>query len=151
LAEVEALAAEAGWRVRRLSAAGPEPWDVGLVDTFGQLPRYYGLASAVFIGGSLVPHGGQNPLEATSLGKPVAFGPHMHNFQAIAHELLGHHAAVLVAGPPELAGLLARLLDDPAAAAALGARGQEITERFQGATQRTIDALRPFLQPARSA
>jgi len=69
LEEVEALVRRAGWKPVRLSSGSPGGWDVGLVDTFGQLPLYYGLATLVFVGGSLIPHGGQNPLEATGLGK----------------------------------------------------------------------------------
>ena len=145
LAEVEGLIRHAGFSCARFSQTVGGRWDVGLVDAFGQLPRYYGLATIVFIGGSLIPHGGQNPLEATSLGKPVIFGPSMHNFAAIAHELLGHHAAMQVAGSRELAPLFDELIADPAAAQQLGRRAQELTERFQGATQRTLTALQSLL------
>ncbi len=118
---------------------------MGLVDTLGQLPRYYGLATVAFIGGSLIPHGGQNPLEAAGAGKPVVFGPSMHNFESIAHQLLAHHAARQVADADELTRLLDELLADPAGSQAMGRRAQELTERFRGATQRTLDALAPLL------
>lgn len=148
LAEVEELVQRTGLTIRRLSQPGAErPWDVGLVDTFGQLPLYYGLATAVFIGGSLIPHGGQNPLEAASLGKPILFGPFMHNFETIAHQLLAHHAARQVTGGEELPGLLQELLAHPTEAQAMGRRAQALTEQFQGATQRTLEALRPLLEP----
>jgi 3-deoxy-D-manno-octulosonic-acid transferase len=146
LAEVEGLVRDAGLRSVRLSQTEhAASWEVGLVDTFGQLPRYYGVGSIVFIGGSLIPHGGQNPLEAASLGKPVLFGSSMDNFSTIAHELLGHHAALQVADGRELAQLFEELLDNPAQAQAIGARGRELTERFRGATQRTLEALQPLL------
>jgi 3-deoxy-D-manno-octulosonic-acid transferase len=146
LSEVEGLIRESGLRLLRLSQAERTvSWDVGLVDTFGQLPRYYGVGSIVFIGGSLIPHGGQNPLEAASLGKPVLFGPSMDNFSTIAHELLGSHAALQVADGRELAQLFEELLDNAAQAQAIGRRAQELTERFQGATQRTLEALQPLL------
>ncbi len=146
LGEVEGLIRGAGFAGRRLSEPGTAaPWDVGLVDTFGQLPLYYALATAAFIGGSLIPHGGQNPLEATSLGRPVVFGPHMHNFEAIAHQLLAHHAARQAADGAELTEILQELLSRPEDAQAMGQRSQELTERFQGATQRTLELLAPLL------
>ncbi|MBI4340899.1 MAG: 3-deoxy-D-manno-octulosonic acid transferase [Candidatus Omnitrophica bacterium] len=151
VAEVEGLIRRSGLTVTRLSSASSaDRWDVGVVETFGQLPQYYSVATVVFIGGSLIPHGGQNPLEAASLGKPVVFGPSLHNFSAIAHQLLAHHAARQVAHAGELSGLLRELLADPASAAAMGQRAQELTERFQGATQRTVDAVAPWLQGGRA-
>ena len=149
LTEVEALIRHAGYRSVRLSALGQgAAWDVGVVDSFGQLPVYYGLATVVFIGGSLIPHGGQNPLEAASLGKPVLFGPSMHNFSVISHQLLAHHAACQVSGPADLASLIGELLDQPQQAAEMGRRAQALTEQFQGATVRTLEALRPLLKGA---
>ena len=146
LAEVEALLRQALARVVRVSAVrSGEPWDAALVDAFGELPRYYALASVVVIGGSFIPHGGQNPLEATSLGKPVVFGPSMHNFEAITHQLLAHHAARQAADERELAALFAELVERPEDARQMGRRAQELTERFQGATQRTMEALRPLI------
>lgn len=146
LQEVEQLVADAGLTRFRLSQApAGADWHVGIVDTFGRLPLYYSLSDAVFIGGSLIPHGGQNPLEATSLGKPVAFGPFMGNFEAIVHELLAQHAAVRVQSGEELGELLELLLEHPDRASTMGRQAKEVTERFQGATHRTITALKPFL------
>lgn len=148
LAEVEGLVRRTGLTIRHLSQpdAG-SPWDVGLVDTFGQLPFYYGLATVVFIGGSLIPHGGQNPLEAASLGKPITFGPFMHNFETIVHQLLAHHAARQLTGGEQLAGLFQELLAHPTEAQEMGRRAQALTEQFHGATQRTLEALRLLLEP----
>jgi 3-deoxy-D-manno-octulosonic-acid transferase len=84
-------------------------------------------------------------LEAASLGRPVVFGPSMHNFEAIAHELLAHHAARQVASGDELTRLLAELVANHAEAQAMGCRAAALTERFRGATQRTLDALQPLL------
>lgn len=145
LAEVEALLAHRGLAAARASRISGGDWQVGLVDAFGQLPLYYGLATAVFIGGSLIPHGGQNPLEAASLGKPVVFGPSMHNFEAITHQLLAHHAARQAEDPRELARLLEELVLDPNEAQAMGRRAQALIEQFQGATRRTLEALAPLL------
>ncbi len=146
LSEVDGLIAHAGLRGCRLSQVGADtPWDVMIVDTFGQLPRVYGLATVAFIGGSLIPHGGQNPLEAASLGKPLLFGPSMDNFAAIVHELLAHHAARQVSNERELTDVLQELLFDPSQANEMGRRARELTEQFQGATQRTLEALHPWL------
>ena len=146
LAEVEALVRQCGLAPRRVSRAEGNSWDVALVDAYGQLPCYYALATIAFVGGTLIPHGGQNPLEATSLGKPVVFGPSVHNFETIVHQLLAHRAARQVGSAQELEGVLSELLTHPADAEAMGRRAQEVTEQFQGATQRTLEALKPLLK-----
>lgn len=150
LAEVEGLVRRAGLASIRLSQSAnlqhmQTAWQVGLVDTFGQLPLYYALAAVVFIGGSLIPHGGQNPLEAAGLGKPVLFGPFMHNFEAIAHELLGNRAACRVDNSRDLSVLFEELLTDAPNAEAMGRRAQALVEQHRGAAQRTLDALKPIL------
>ncbi len=152
VAEVESLVRQAGLKAVRLShGANAGRWEVGIVDTYGRLPYYYGLATIVFIGGSLIPHGGQNPLEATSLGKPVVFGSSMENFQSIAHQLLAHHAARQLTSGEEATALFNELLANPTETQAMGRRAQEVTERFQGATQRTLDALKPLLNQQRAS
>lgn len=136
----------AGFTASRFSQGnGTGTWDIGIVDTFGQLPSYYALATIVFIGGSLIPHGGQNPLEAASLGKPIVFGPFMHNFADIAQQLTAHQAARQLESPAELAKTFQALLTDRADTLAMGARARALTERSQGAVQRTLDALQPLL------
>lgn len=145
LAEVEGLIRQAGFSPVRLSrVAATEAWVVGVVDTFGELPRYYALANLVFIGGSLIPHGGQNPLEAASLAKPIIFGPHMHNFADIAQQLLADQAAWQVRGSDELPAAVTRMLMSAAEAQAMGRRALELTERSQGALARTLEALQSF-------
>ena len=139
------------FRDRGLSGANQaSSWEVGLIDTFGQLSLYYGLASLVFIGGSLIPHGGQNPLEATSLGKPVIFGRFMDNFAVIAHQLLAHHAAYQVAGGDELIRVMEHFIAQPKEAAVMGQQAKEVTERFRGATQRATDVITPYLSGDRA-
>lgn len=146
LDEVEGEARQAGLRVARLSSVqNATSWDVGLLDRFGELSRYYGLATVVFIGGSLIPHGGQNPLEAASLGKPVVFGPSMHNFSEITQQLLGRQAARQLANKEDLIPALKVLMADPAAREVMGRRAQETIAQCQGATQKTLDLLQPLL------
>ena len=145
--EVEGLIRQrrlAGHRTSRLLET-PGPWDVAIVDTLGQLSTYYGLATVVFVGGSLIPHGGQNPIEPASLGKPVLVGPWMQNFAEITERLLTHQAAWQVHNGSELTTHLTRLLTDGAAAATMGRRAQALTEESLGCAQRTLDALAPFL------
>lgn len=147
LAEVEGLVQQVGFTSRRLSETSRGTrWDVGLVDTFGQLPRYYGVATVAFIGGSLIPHGGQNPLEAASLGTPIVFGPSMHNFADIASQLTNSQAARQLSSAAELTPTLRGLLQDSASAHAMGRRAQELTERSRGSLQRTLDALQSVLK-----
>ena len=147
LDEVEQEVCRAGFKVARCSNVPPSaPWEVGLIDRFGELPRYYGLATVVFIGGSLIPHGGQNPLEAASLGKPIVFGPSMHNFSEITQQLLEHQAAWQVSRPGDLIPALQALIADPAGRDRMGSRAQDTIARCQGATQRTLELLRPLLQ-----
>lgn len=150
LSEVEHCVRNAKLQCVRLSAISGEAWNVGVVDAFGQLPHYYGLATLVFIGGSLIPHGGQNPLEATSLSKPVVFGRYMDNFAAIAHQLLAHHAVRQVGGPEELSRVIEELAANPEAAAVMGKQAGEVTEQFRGATQRAMSAIAPWLQEDKS-
>jgi len=152
LSEVEGVVARAGFAVRRCSReARATRWDVGLVDTLGQLPRYYGVSTVAIVGGSFIPHGGQNPLEPACLEKPVVFGPSMHNFAEIARQLLAHRAAVQVSREVDLAATLRELLMKPDEARAMGRRAAELTASYQGVTQRTVEALRPFLTAAASS
>jgi len=144
LAEVESLVRSAGFACARASHPGAA-WDVLLVDAFGQLPRYYSLARVAVVGGSFIPHGGQNPLEPASLGRAVVFGPFMHNFADIARQLTADGAARQLTSQAQLLPALRELLSDPAAADRMGRAGQAAVARYAGATQRTLDALAPLL------
>jgi 3-deoxy-D-manno-octulosonic-acid transferase len=142
-AEVAKVVAAAGFRgARRTTLSGP--WrdeDVLVLDTIGELAQVYPLASVVFVGGSLVPAGGHNILEAAVAGKAVIVGPHMENFQEVADEFLAEGALVQVASVDELAGQVAALLADPARRAAIGERARGLIHRNRGALRGTVDAL----------
>ena len=131
--------------------AGAVPEDFGsrrhvvLVDTTGELARLYAVATVVFVGGSLVEHGGQNMIEPAALGKAVVFGPHTWNFRDTVELLLGAGGAVQVPGPEGLPAALDRLLSDPARREELGARARRMVEESKGATQRNFEAVKPFL------
>jgi 3-deoxy-D-manno-octulosonic-acid transferase len=116
-----------------------------LLDTVGELEAVYSLADVVFVGGSLLRHGGHNMMEAASLGKPVVVGPHTFNFRGEV-DLLA--AAGGLAQVDDAKGLEARLvawLESPADAAATGERGRHAILSSKGATARTLEVLRPML------
>ncbi len=132
---------EMGKALRALSADA-----VVLVDTIGHLESFYGACDVAFVGGSLVPRGGQNMLEPAALGRPVVFGPHTTNFRNDVELLLGAGGAIQVGSADGLANVLVTLLTDPAAAQALGQRAVALIARNQGATARTLELLDPILQ-----
>ena len=122
--EVERLLRQRELRYRKRSQAGDEgqPGDyaVLLLDTLGELPRYYGCADVAFVGGTLVPAGGHNLLEPARWGKPVLFGPHCSNVAGTARELLRQGGGVEVRGRDDLLREVAGLLCDRARASAMG-------------------------------
>ena len=112
-----------------------------LLDSVGELTRIYPFATAAFVGGSLVPTGGHNPIEPAAAGVPVCFGPHMTNFREIASTFLENGAAVEVRSPEELFAFAARMFDDPAARAAYGARARKTVQQNRGAAARTAERI----------
>jgi len=113
-----------------------------VLDTLGELVRFYALASVAVIGGSFYPGvNGHNPLESAALGTPTVFGPYMRNFVDPARELVQAGGAVQVAEPEGLADTLHRLLAESHERAGLSARAREAVRRNQGATERTLDLL----------
>lgn len=119
-----------------------------LIDTIGELGRAYRLATVAFIGGSLVPTGGHNPLEPAVWGVPVLSGTHVHNFQEVYDEMTSAGGARLVADADELRISLAAWLDDPKLAQSAGAAGREVVEQNRGATSRTATALLALIKGA---
>ncbi|MEZ6004479.1 MAG: 3-deoxy-D-manno-octulosonic acid transferase [Planctomycetota bacterium] len=112
-----------------------------IADTVGELDRLYSMATIVFVGGSLVPHGGQNMLEPAAAGKPVLYGPHTGNFRQETALLEEAGAARRVADAEELARVLATWHQDPAGWARMGQVGMGVVEKSRGATERTTAAL----------
>jgi len=115
--------------------------DVLLLDSLGELAGLYRLATAAFIGGTLVPTGGHNPLEAACWGTPVVVGPSMENFRQIAEEFDRQEAWERVRDAEELASLWTRWLDAPEAAARIGERGKSLIEANRGALPKTLEML----------
>jgi 3-deoxy-D-manno-octulosonic-acid transferase len=123
--------------------AAPE---VLLLDTIGELAGILELADVVFVGGSLVPTGGHNILEAAYWAKPVVFGSHMENFQDIARLFLEANACVQVQDAAGLAESVLKLFGDRAAAERLGERGKQVLEKQMGATGRVLAQIRRLLE-----
>jgi len=119
---------------------------VTLADTTGELRRLTALATIVFVGKSLPPHGeGQTPIEAAAAGRPIAMGPGMSNFRDASNGLVAAGGAVRVASAAELADVADRWLRDPAARAAAGLAASEWHRVNRGALQRTVEAIRAEL------
>jgi 3-deoxy-D-manno-octulosonic-acid transferase len=118
---------------------------VVLLDSLGELAGLYRLAAAAFIGGTLVPTGGHNPLEAARFGVPIAAGPAMHNFREMAAAFDAAGAWRRVADARELAAAWREWLGDPAAARETGGRGLRLVEENRGALARTLEMLQPLL------
>lgn len=148
--EAEGLARAEGLRVVRrteLSVDGAPQADVVILDTIGELAHLFQVATAVFVGGSLMDHGGHNILEPAVHGKPIVFGPHMSNFAEIAAAFLEARAAIQVADAGELAAVWVRLVGDASARARLGAAARALVESNRGATPRTLAAVAALLPP----
>lgn len=118
---------------------------VYLADTLGELGLFYRLGSLAFIGGSLVPHGGQNPLEAARLGCPPLFGPHTGNFDAMTTHLIEAGAARRIGDVDELASEVDALFADPAARERMARRGLEAGAAEEAVLVRIQQALAPLL------
>ncbi len=140
--------------LRRSACVGTarvEPAKVILLDSMGELAALYQLASAVFVGGSLVPKGGHNILEPAFYAKPIIVGPHMENFREITREFLRREALVQVPGVTEqelveqLRAVFSRLLSDQTYAEQLGQNARQAIEANRGATERTVEAIAALL------
>lgn len=118
--------------------------EILLLDTIGELASVYAVAAVAFVGGSVVPAGGHNPLEPAQFGVPIVMGPHYANFRAITEDLLGEDA-ICIAAPGELAGRLRDLLIDPDKAREMGRRARHVFERQAGATERCVVAMRELV------
>jgi 3-deoxy-D-manno-octulosonic-acid transferase len=121
--------------------------DIYIADTIGELGLFYNLVPVAFIGGSLVPHGGQNPVEAIKLGAAVLTGPHWRNFADAYDELLRAGGCQQVGDAATLAEAALSLLGDTQARAAMMARAEGAIARMGGALPRTIVELERFLPP----
>jgi 3-deoxy-D-manno-octulosonic-acid transferase len=123
--------------------------EVVVLDTIGELAQVYQIATAVFVGGSLVENGGHNILEPAVFGKPIVFGSHMQNFKEIADTFLAHEAGIQVSHARGLEEALLGLLTDPVRRARLGAAARALVESNRGAKDKSLAVIAQVL-PLRS-
>jgi 3-deoxy-D-manno-octulosonic-acid transferase len=147
--EIAALAATAGIRAElRSEGAVPEPGtEVYVADTIGELGLFYRLASLVFVGGSLVPRGGQNPIEPAKLGAAILHGPHVHNFADVYAAIDRAGGARPVADGEALTQAVIELLGNGALIREMARAAGGVVAGLGGATERTLAAIEPYLAP----
>ncbi|MBI5777876.1 MAG: 3-deoxy-D-manno-octulosonic acid transferase [Planctomycetes bacterium] len=119
-----------------------------LLDTLGELNKVYQIADIVFVGGSMIPHGGQSILEPAAAGKPIVFGPDMSNFQDIANQLIKENAAMSVSNKSGLHQALLSLLAEPERRNRIGTKAREVISRYQGATTQNMEFIRKLVDHA---
>ncbi len=142
----EELRAQGLTVTRQALGETPDPrTDIHLGDTLGDLGLWYRLSPLAFIGGSLVAHGGQNPLEAARLNAALLMGPHSHNFTEIVALLSADRALTEVADQTELEAALRRFLAEPALAAAQAGRAARLLDQQGRALEETLAALHEVL------
>ncbi len=145
-----------GWKaVRRSNLKFTEPLaddaDVLLLDTIGELAGLYGLADAVFVGGSLVPVGGHNLLEPAFFSRAPVFGPHMDSFREMAAQFLSARAGIQVRSGEQLGSVWVQLIRENELRERLGNTARQLIERHRGATERTLAEIARLLNADRTS
>jgi len=146
------IATTAGLRsvLRSCGASPAGEIDIYVFDTLGELGLVYRLALIVFMGGSLVRHGGQNPIEAIKLGAAILHGPHVSNFGEIYEELDRASAAELVIDADELTARIGAWIRDGAERERIAAQAKCYVDKLAGALDLTVSALEPYFMQLRS-
>jgi 3-deoxy-D-manno-octulosonic-acid transferase len=136
------------WEGKSPGAIAPlQPGQIVLLDTIGELASVYSVAAVAFVGGSLIPSGGHNPLEPAQFGVPIVMGSHYVNFRAITDDLRAHNA-IRIASKEELADSIAELLSNQRDAQEMGECARQVFEQQAGATARSIAVLQKILDPS---
>jgi len=128
---------------RKTQVQSGKNWEVLILDTMGELASLYSICDLAFLGGSLVPWGGQNFLEPAFYGKPVFFGPHMDNFQAVSELFLQEHAATVCADKNSLEEVLVHA--DREQLALLGKSARTALDSLRGAMDKTLAAVEELM------
>lgn len=154
-AEVAELVRTSGfsWVRRSEKVSGRDKTaEIILLDSIGELRAAYPLAEIVFVGGSMIPHGGQSIFEPAAAGKAIIVGPYTANFEVAVKEFLDKQAVVQLERVTEkdadlrLAVAFADLLSHPAKRSSLGSNALEVMGHNRGAAKRTIEYITPMLQ-----
>jgi len=135
--------------LKNAESAHPGKEPVILGDTMGDLRKFYCLATAIFVGRSLVPIGGSDMMEAAALGKCTIFGPHTFNFRQTVEVLLADSGAILVKDRQELLQTMRKCLLEPDFARRIAENGREVIRRNKGATARSVEQIGKFLSTTR--
>ncbi|SNT13928.1 3-deoxy-D-manno-octulosonic-acid transferase [Noviherbaspirillum humi] len=148
--EVARMVTARGLGLARRSTLGNGALDgavhVVLGDSMGEMFAYYAACDVAFIGGSLLPLGGQNLIEACAVGKPVLIGPHTFNFAAVSEDAVVAGAALRVADASAMLEEARRLLDDAAVRDEMGRHAIAFARQHRGATERTMAQLLPLIK-----
>jgi 3-deoxy-D-manno-octulosonic-acid transferase len=149
--DVAEIVLTAGLRpaLRSRGASPSSEIDIYIFDTLGELGLVYQLAPIVFMGGSLVRHGGQNPIEAIKFGAAILHGPHVSNFDDIYEELDRTGAAAFVADAGKLATQMGTWIEDGAARRDTAERARHCVDRLGGALDLIVSALEPYFMELR--
>ena len=142
--EIGVLLKQHGHAFVRRSDGRPVGVDIRVVlgDSMGEMFAYYSASDVAFVGGSLVPLGGQNLLEACAVGRPVIVGPHTFNFEEATEGAIEAGAALRVVDAPALVKAVALLFRDPGRREAMAEAGRRFTQKHRGATERTMEMLK---------
>ncbi len=146
--QVAQLIESKGWKVVRRSQV-PSPVtssELILLDSIGELAAVYRFATLVFVGGSLVPHGGHNILEPALYGKAILTGPHTSNFRRIVEDFTSHGALIQLKSSEQLMDEMRRLLSDPVAREQLGRQALRVMEANRGAVDRHMQYIRGVIE-----
>ena len=135
---------------KRQANMGTESFDVLIVDTIGHLSDLYNIADVVFIGGSIVKKGGQNPIEAAKWGKTVIFGPYMSNFKEISRIFLDAKAAMQVEDVQHLKDVLAALLNNPELNKEISMNARKVISDNTGAVVKIVKEIEKYMRDIRS-
>jgi 3-deoxy-D-manno-octulosonic-acid transferase len=123
-----------------------EEAEVLLLDTLGELLDFYAAADVAFVGGSLVPIGGHNPLEPAALGLPILTGPYNSNSEAAARQLTANGAAEIVQGSQDLGEKVAKLFAETDTRERMGAAGRTFVEANKGALTKLLGLVVPLIE-----
>jgi 3-deoxy-D-manno-octulosonic-acid transferase len=142
--EVERICHDFPFKVMRRTQVSPnKQWDILILDTIGDLAHFYALSDISFVGGSLVPWGGQNLLEPAFYKKPIFFGPHMENFAFLAEKFVQSGAARIINENKDLVEMF--LTRDEESLEKMGSSAKETLNSLQGATEITIKAIEAMM------